>query len=86
MLTPRQSQYLQSLTETSPAFALFQERFDLVPTESKEFKRNQAIAGRVEELISQIALAPKRPRKITYPRKPWDEPDLSMYGPGECPF
>ena len=86
MLTPKQKESLRIFSER-PITALLISRFDLVPTPSPEFIRNEKIAERVDTLLEQIKMEPRRPRKITYPRKPWDEPDLSSYKDGlTCPF
>ena len=61
-------------------------RLDLVPTPSPEFVRGERISERVESWLQQIPMQPQRLRKITYPRKPWEEPDLSDIAPGSCPF
>lgn len=85
MLTPAQKLML-SRAQSHPKISVLISRLDLIVTPSPEFQRNEKIAERIDGLIEQIRMAPQRPRKITYPRKPWDEPDLSNVRAGECPF
>lgn len=85
MMTPGQKRYWDK-AQGRPEFRLMVDRLGLEVVETAEYKRNMAIEARVEGMIDQISMAPKEKRRVTRERKPWDEPDLSMYKDGSCPF
>lgn len=85
MMTPRQRSYFEKVKERA-AIALLIERFDAVPIATEQFKRNEKIRERVDALIDQIEMAPKKPRYVFKEKKPWDAVDLSWVKPGEVPF
>lgn len=85
MFTPKQQAHWDRL-QNNPVFRKMADRLGLEPTESAEYKRNVQIKEKVELLLHQMEMAPKIPRHVIKPRKPWEDPDLSWLPEGSCPF
>lgn len=91
LLTPKQQEWWEK-AQNDPKMAFAIERLGLEVVKQPAVERGEAIQGRVNSWIEQIALSPQEPRRVVVEQyiperlRPFVDPDLSHLKPGECPF